>query len=620
MDLDLVRTKLPQHVVNPDPEIYRSGNYLTVDFETTVYNRGLGLYPENSLVLAVWSLGPAHPAYTDGTQHVSWENEYGLADLVEHCQQADFIIAHNAKFELQWLTRCGLDITEVIVWDTMIAEYVIGGNRWQWAQLSLENCGKRHFGEGKLNIISKMFKSGQCSTEIPESWLLTYCRLDVSLTERLYHSQMALMKGTRLLPVTYTRCLATPALADLENNGMYLDKEKVASLCAQKEREYHDVVARLADVTGGINTNSTLQLREFLYETLGFDELRDRRGNELKTGSGLAKTDQVTISKLKCRTKAQREFLTLYVQSKELYNELTKYLRKFDECGEVVDGWLRAQFNQTNTRTHRLSSSGLDYNTQFQNFPRAYKPLFTSRNKGWLVGEADGAQLEFRVAAHLGRDEVALDDIKQGTDIHSVTADIIGVTRQGAKAHTFKPLYGGRSGSPNEVRYYEFFREKYSGITATQQSWINEVLSTGELETEWGLRYYWPDTEMQRSGYVTNSTSICNYPVQAFATAEIIPIGLVYFWHYLKKSDLKMLIVNTVHDSIITELPPEEREDFAALSYRAMVEDTYSYIYRVYGIKLIVPLAAGVATGTHWGNSEAKENEAVYTATEDLYG
>jgi DNA polymerase I-like protein with 3'-5' exonuclease and polymerase domains len=635
LDLDFVRTKLPEHILEPDPEIYRSPNYVALDYETTIIGKGLAVYDENSIVLSVWSLGPGHPFYVEGerNRYYSWENEYGLGMLVAAIEAADFLIAHNAKFELQWLDRCGLNLTEVVVWDTMLAEYVLGGNRWTWGLLSLNNCAKRHFGEaeGKVDVVSALIKGGVCCTEIPRSWLLKYCVQDTSLTERLYHAQLAAMENTRLLPVVYTRCLATPVLADLEKHGMYLDGEKVAALRKQKEAEYAEVMRELDDVTGGINVNSPLQLRSFLYETLGFEERKGRNGEPIRTDSGLAKTDADTIKRLRATSVAQRSFLELYTRSKELYNELTKYLRKFDECCAETGGHLRAQFNQSNTRTHRLSSSGLDYNTQFQNFPRMYKPLFRSRHEGWYVGEADGSQLEFRVAAHLGRDHVAVDDIVAGADIHTVTASVIwpGETpdndsvphprRTEAKAHTFKPLYGGRSGTPEQVRYYEFFREKYAGIAETQHGWINTVLDTGELETEWGLRYYWPDTKMQRSGYVTNSTSICNYPVQAFATAEIIPIGLVYAWHYVKRTDLRMLLVNTVHDSIIAELPPEEVEDFDALSYRCMVEETYRYVERVYGIRLIVPLAAGVAHGEHWSDGMAKKNERQYTAEDKLW-
>ena len=55
-------------------------------------------------------------------------------------------------------------------------------------------------------------------------------------------------------------------------------------------------------------------------------------------------------------------------------------------------------------------------------------------------------------------------DIENGVDVHQYTADIIGVSRQQAKGHTFKPLYGGMSGTEDEKRYYAAFKEKYKGI------------------------------------------------------------------------------------------------------------------------------------------------------------
>ena len=47
-----------------------------------------------------------------------------------------------------------------------------------------------------------------------------------------------------------------------------------------------------------------------------------------------------------------------------------------------------------------------------------------------------------------------MEDIANGVDVHQFTADVIGCSRQEAKAHTFKPLYGGIMGNENEKRYY----------------------------------------------------------------------------------------------------------------------------------------------------------------------
>lgn len=602
-DLIRMRSRLPDFLLNPDPDIYNTGSYVVLDFETTIVGGGSALREENSLVLAMWYNNVTEEAYS------AWGNEYQMDRLVEDCQEADFIVAHNAKFELQWLARCGLDLGNVLVYDTMIGEYVIAGNMLAWNALGLEASGQRRFGEGKDGggIISKMYKAKMCSNDIPQSWLYKYCLGDIRLTYRLFQAQLEELNEKKLMGVMYTRCLTTTVLADIETNGMYLDESQVVDMTSVKEEDYAAITLELEQLTSGINTNSPKQLGGYLYDTLGFDELKNRRGKVIRSESGGRKTDQDTIAGLKAKTSDQRKFLELYKGSKALYNELTKYLRKFSDCCTDAGGWLRAEFNQTRTRTHRLSSSGLDYKTQFQNFPRAYKTMFKARNEGWLIGEGDGAQLEFRVAAHLGRDKVAREDIISGTDIHQVTADIIGVSRQEAKAHTFKPLYGGMSGSPAEVKYYEFFKEKYCGIADTQREWINSVLENKELITEWGMRYYWPNTRMDRSGYISNSTSICNYPVQAFATAEIIPIALVYCWHYIRRLGLEMLMVNTVHDSIIMELPPHEIEMFHALMKHCLITEVEFYLDEVYDVRFTVPLGAGVSVASHWGDKEAEE-------------
>ena len=604
-DLAEARSKLPWFVAQPDPSVYLGNDYIVVDFETTTIKKGRPLLTENDIVLAVWSRG--------GKSYAKWGGVYAQQELVAACEQAKFIVAHNAKFELQWLARCGLDIGNVLVYDTMLGEYVLGGNRWRWAQCSLENSAQRRLGEGKIPVMSAMYNGGMCSRDIPESWLLRYCLRDVQVTERLFHKQRELLQELDQLSIAYTRNLLVPVLADIERNGMTLDADKVDDLVRTREEEYREVTHRLAEIVGDVNTNSGPQLAVFLYETMGFALPTDHRGRPVVTASGRPPTDQDSVAGLKPRTKAQREFLELYKRSKALHNELSKYLRKFSDCCRENKGILGASFNQTNTATHRLSSSGTDYSTQFQNFPRAYKPVFKARNEGWLVGEGDGAQLEFRVAAHLGRDEQALEDCRTGADIHKFTASVLNncteeeVTkeqRQAAKADTFKPLYGGQSGTPAQQRYYEAFRKKYHGISDTQQAWINEVLRTKVLITEWGMRYYFPDTTMSRSGYVSNTTSICNYPVQALATAEIIPVALVYFWHLVRTSGLKMFIVNTVHDSIICELPPEEVEAFHELCKFCLTEQTDVYLKEVYNLTFLAPLGCGVSTATHWSTGE----------------
>jgi DNA polymerase I-like protein with 3'-5' exonuclease and polymerase domains len=617
--IDLNMLRLPTHVSNPEPLMYLESEFsrpLFLDFETTGLDKGSARNQKNRIVLACWQLG------WDGKLEHAWGGEYEQTALMEKVGQADYIVAHNAKFELQWLARCGLDLTKVIVYDTMLAEYVIGGNRWKTGQLSLEACLKRRGLEGKKQTVSRMIKAGICPSDIPREWLLRYCEADVRALPSLMRAQLTAMEGTRLLPVVYNRCLLTPALADLEQNGMLLDAERVLPLATELEARLAEIETEVNKQAEGVNLNSPKQLAAYLYDELKFPEPKRKiRGKWVpdRTASGGRKTDADTIAALPATTERQRKFLDVTARARDTHSQLSKYMRKFSECCTKAGGLLYGNFNQTQTFTHRLSSSGSEFKVQFQNFPRAYKRLFTAP-PGYLVGETDGAQLEFRVSGHLGRDNAVVADIVDGVDVHRFTADTLTAAgqetdRQGAKEHTFKPLYGGQSGTDAEKAYYRAFREKYPGVASTQQGWVDTVLLDKKLETEWGLVYYWPDTRMDESGYVRNTTSICNYPVQAFATAEIIPIALVCMWHLLRAGGFKTYLVNTVHDSIIAYVHEEEVDAFHALAKRCMMNDVYAIVRKLYGIELIVPLGCGVKVGRHWGEAE----EVKYEAAPELY-
>lgn len=600
---------LPGFVKDPDPALYWSDNYVVLDFETTTVLKGTALDERNRIVLACWGRG--------GDVEHQFGGEYEQGALLEAVRGADFIVAHNAKFELGWLKRCGLDLRTVVVYDTQIGEYIRGGNRFNLVQLSLDNSLSRYGLAPKEGICSKMLKAGYCTTEMPESWLLSYCERDVRATEELFLKQREVLRERNLIHLQYQRCLVAPALADIEMNGMQLDAAQVDRKIVEMEDKYARKTAEFQEFMDGVNPASIKQKCEYVFDVLRFATPLDPRGRPMLTSKGQPSLAAPVVLRLRARTAKQREWIRHQAEWSDLHSDVTKYLRKFKLCCDEAGGVMRAQFNQCATRTHRLSSSGLLYKVQFQNLNRTFKPIFRARNEGWLMGEADGAQLEFRVAVHMGRDKQGLYDIRNDVDIHSYTASIIGCNRQDAKVHTFKPLYGGKSGTPEQRAYYNKFEEKYSAIAATQRAWANGVVNTKKMVTEYGLIHYWPDCRMSESGYIKYTTSIYNYPVQGFATAEIIPIALVCAWHRMK--DMQSFLVNTVHDSIIAELHPEEADAWHTIAEQCLIQDVYDVLQVLYGISLTVPLGAGVMVGTHWANKEAKDGEVVYQAHEDLW-
>jgi DNA polymerase-1 len=617
---------LPWFLTNKALEVYSNpASYLVLDFETNNLDKGSALNPDNHIVLACWEI-------VTGTQVVKkhvFADEYGLHELEEDIRRADFVVAHNAKFELQWLKRCGLELRDILVFDTFLAEWVIAGNR-KW-DLSLDGTAKRYSLGAKSSLASTAMKMGIDPSVIPSVWLLPYCYRDVELARKVYQQQIEILQRDGLLHLALTRNLTCAVLADIEFNGCELDQERVESEYEKAIDEFETIEAELKGLTGGVNLSSPKQLAAYLYDVLKFPLPKDSKGNVIKTEKGALKTDVATLALLKATTDEQRTFVELYKRRNKLDALLSKNLEFFHRVVKEREGTFYGVLNQGFTQTHRLSSSGRSIlfkalktakGCQLQNLPRQYKGLFTAYDPDYVVGEADGAQLEFRVAADVGHDPVATKDIIDGVDVHSVTAETLTkagepTTRQNAKSSTFAPLYGGGGKTRAQKAYAAFFKKKYHGIAETQQGWTMEVLERGYQINPYGMRFYWPGTKMGASGYIDNTTSIYNYTVQGFATGEIIPIALVFFWH--RTRGLPITIWNTIHDSIASRVHKDVVEEYKRLSKQCLTTDVYAFLREVYHYEFEVPLGVGVKVAKNWGDTKVEEVWDVYPDGREVY-
>lgn len=178
-------------------------------------------------------------------------------------------------------------------------------------------------------------------------------------------------------------------------------------------------------------------------------------------------------------------------------------------------------------------------------------------------------------------------------------------------------VYGGSSGTPAEVEYCEFFKEKYEGIAKTQEGWTHVVLNTKKLRTPYGMVFYWPDTTMSRSGYISNTTNIYNLPIQGFATGEIIPIALVFFWHRI--ANHRIYIFTTIHDSIGSKVHKDEVEAYKEISKRSLTTDVYEFLLKVYNYEFRVPLGVGIKLARNWGETKQEHSWDVWPSGKETY-
>jgi len=512
----------------------------------------------------------------------------------------------------------------------MLAEWVLLGNQ-NHLGLSLEASVERH-GVGVKEHIGSLLvhRAAVETTSIPKNWLLDYCRTDVDVTARLAQRQLQLLNERKQLHLVYQRGLACACLTDIEFNGLRLDKEAVFTEHSKVLKEYLETKESL-ETYGDVNWKSPKQVTEFLYDVLKFSEPLDRRGNPLRTATGNRSASEEAISSLVPRDERQREFIGLFKKAANLNAKLSKTLDFFKGVCEHYDSTFYGNLNQGTTDSHRLSSSGRSVlvptadkdgkvkpkkkGVQFQNQPREYKRLIKAKREGWYVIEADFAQLEFRAAAELGNDPVARKEIVDHADVHSITRDFLRArgeklpkddkeARQDSKEYTFKPLYGGGAGSKAVREYCQFFRKKYNALYETQVGWTNEVLLTNKLVTPYGMIFYWPHTRVSASGYIDHTTQIFNLPLQGVATAEIVPLALVCFWHRTK--DLELEITNTVHDSIVAEVSEKDAQEAEEVAELSMTSDVYMLLKKLYNYEWTVPLDVEVKIGTRWGLDDAR--------------
>jgi DNA polymerase I-like protein with 3'-5' exonuclease and polymerase domains len=243
-----------------------------------------------------------------------------------------------------------------------------------------------------------------------------------------------------------------------------------------------------------------------------------------------------------------------------------------------------------------------------QNMPRGgtfpVKKVFVSRFDGGKIMEADFAQLEFRAAAYLSQDGVAIEEVSTGFDVHSYTAEVISTagqptSRQDAKAHTFAPLYGatGFGRTQAEAAYYTHFTEKYQGVADWHSRLAKEAINTRKITTPSGREFAFPDVTRNSRGRVSHFTQIKNYPVQSFATADIVPLALLHIEKLL--DGMQSCVVNTVHDSIVIDVHPDEERrciDIIHETNKALPD----LITIRWGLVFNVPLELEAKIGPNW--------------------
>ena len=384
-------------------------------------------------------------------------------------------------------------------------------------------------------------------------------------------------------------------LARMESTGVLVDRDFLVTFGDDLRRRLADLETSIHDAAGGpFNVNSTLQLREILFEQLGLPVLK-------KTPKGVPSTDASVLGKLRQEHPIVDDLLT--------YRELEKLRSTYvDALLPLIesDGRVRGRFNQMAAATGRLSQE----QPNLQNIPvrsaegRAIRKAFVAA-AGWQFLVADYSQIELRILAHFSGDTGLVEAFQQNFDIHAATAaNVNGISidevtteqRRRAKMINFGLLYGMEAyglaqrleiGRAEAQEHIDVYFDRFPEVRDFMQGIVAAARESGYTTTLLGRRRYLP--ELASGNFRTRQSGermALNAPIQGSA-ADIIKKAMVVLEDELRSRRLGSEMLLQIHDELVLEVPDAELEEVTALT-KDVMENIVSL-----RVPLLVETAAG---------------------------
>ena len=379
-------------------------------------------------------------------------------------------------------------------------------------------------------------------------------------------------------------------LASMEQVGFAVDGDGVAAFGDMLQTQMETLVAGIEDQVGySFNLNSPKQLAKALFEDLGLPAKK-------KTKSGYS-TNAEVLESLRHAHPVVEMILT--------YRTVSKLKSTYcDGLLKVIapDGRIHTSFNQTETRTGRISST----EPNLQNIPvrqplgRELRRFFRAKD-GYVLCDADYSQIELRVLAALSGDKTMVDAFNNEEDIHRITASqvfdvpedmVTPLMRSQAKAVNFGIVYGIGAHSLSEdihvsygeaKRYIEQYLAHYGAVAGYMDNLIDSARESGYAVTLFNRRR--PLPELKVSNHMTRAFGervARNMPIQGTA-ADIIKLAMIRVHNRLQADGVDAKLILQVHDELIVEaavheqqrvetILREEMENAAALSVRLRLD------------------------------------------------
>lgn len=516
-------------------------------------------------------------AMVSGGKIADFDSQSDKAHLAEIlCSAADKRIYDYKNF-YKWAVAYGCELKNV-VFDSLLAAYLANpsSSSYEIPRLAAEYSA----------VVSKIEGDSYEFSELAAA----HSAVCDSLTAELTRKEQLELLTTIEIPLAVV-------LGDMEMQGFLLDSEGLRAYGEDLQKRINTLQSQIYELVGyEFNLNSPKQLGIALFEKLGLPAKK-------KNQRGYSTSAEVL-----------EELRDIHPSVGKLLEYRTLSKLKSTYCEGLLnavspDGRVRSTFNQTETRTGRISS--LEPN--LQNIPvrtaegRELRKFFKAAD-GYVLCDADYSQIELRVLAHIANDENMIKAFSEGTDIHTATAAVaFGMPvdmvtpelRSRAKAVNFGIVYGiGAFSLAKDIgvsrkeadALIKSYLAAYSGVDCYMNNIIEKAKTNGYVVTLFGRRRYLPELSSSNGMLRAFGERVArNAPIQGTA-ADIIKIAMIRVFTRLKAEKLDARLILQVHDELIVEC----REDISSTVCRILQEEMEA------ACNMRVRLSAEAESGKTW--------------------
>ena len=497
----------------------------------------------------------------ENTVYFQTETDLVVADLAEKAQKELFLsllakndiekYVYSAKEVFAYALKNGVTVKNVKM-DITLAAYLLNPSAKEYDMHRL------------LQEYSPVTNAAEAEEELLSDCANLHSLCD-KLTVRLEQNEQLPLLETIEIPLA-------EVLASMEQIGVLVDKAGIEQFNEMLTGKIAELQSRIYELAGEeFNINSPKQLGEILFVKLQIPTKKKTKtgfSTNAEVLEGLADEYEIVRCILEYRTLAKL---------KSTYCEgLLKVI--------ADDGRIHSCFNQTETRTGRISST----EPNLQNIPvrqelgREMRKFFKAADGNLLV-DADYSQIELRVLADIANDQAMIDAFNKDTDIHTVTASqvfhmpeklVTPLMRSRAKAVNFGIVYGiGAFSLSKDIgvtraeadRYIKDYLHLYAGVDRYMKEVVEQAKKDGYVKTLFARRRYLPELASSNGMLRAFGERVArNMPIQGTA-ADIIKIAMIRVYHRLKDENMQAKLILQVHDELIVEAPEAEAQKAAQI-------------------------------------------------------